>query len=354
MPESVEQRTRHTPLVVVETENLSREEWLDYRRQGIGGSDVAGIMGISPFRTARDIYYDKLNIATVEGEPENWVALEMGHLLEDLVAKIFHKKSGLEIYQIKKMFQHPKYPFMLADVDYFVRLPDGTTAILEIKTTNYNAKDHWWEDGRETVPVYYEVQGRHYMAVMDADIVFFCCLYGNTEDEVIIREIKRDMEYEQEMIYLERSFWENHVLAKNPPPYTEDGEQIMKSVQRYCGPADTKAPVVKFGMGMTATLMRFLQLQEEKNNTEKRSEELKEELQRTKALLIAEMGTSCTAECRKDGFHYTVTYNPVRKQVVDKNNLSRLKLQYPEIYDKFVTVSEYRKFQVKVSAEDAA
>ena len=354
MPESVEQRTRHTPLVVVETENLSREEWLDYRRQGIGGSDVAGIMGISPFRTARDIYYDKLNIATVEDEPENWVALEMGHLLEDLVAKIFHKKSGLEIYQIKKMFQHPKYPFMLADVDYFVRLPDGTTAILEIKTTNYNAKDHWWEDGRETVPVYYEVQGRHYMAVMDADIVFFCCLYGNTEDEVIIREIKRDMEYEQEMIYLEQSFWENHVLAKNPPPYTEDGEQIMKSVQRYCGPADTKAPVVKFGMGMTATLMRFLQLQEEKNNTEKRSEELKEELQRTKALLIAEMGTSCTAECRKDGFHYTVTYNPVRKQVVDKNNLSRLKLQYPEIYDKFVTVSEYRKFQVKISAEDAA
>ena len=350
MPESVEQRTRHTPFVVVDTENLPREEWLDYRRQGIGGSDVAGIMGISPFRTARDIYYDKLGIATVEDEPENWVALEMGHLLEDLVAKIFHKKSGLEIYQIKKMFQHPKYPFMLADVDYFVRLPDGTTAILEIKTTNYNAKDHWWEDGRETVPVYYEVQGRHYMAVMDADIVFFCCLYGNTEDDVIIREIKRDMEYEQEMIYLEQSFWENHVLAKNPPPYTEDGEQIMKSVQRYCGPADTKAPVVKFGMGMTATLMRFLQLQEEKNNAEKRSEEL----QRTKALLIAEMGTSCTAECRKDGFHYTVTYNPVRKQVVDKNNLSRLKLQYPEIYDKFVTVSEYRKFQVKISAEEAA
>lgn len=142
MPKNIGHRTRHTPLVLVETENLSREEWLDYRRQGIGGSDVAGIMGISPFRTARDIYYDKLNIVAVEEEPGNWVALEMGHLLEDLVAKIFHKKSGLEIYQIKKMFRHPKYPFMLADVDYFVRLPDGTTAILEIKTTNYNATDH--------------------------------------------------------------------------------------------------------------------------------------------------------------------------------------------------------------------
>lgn len=150
-------------------------------------------MGISTFRTARDIYYDKLNIATVEDDLEKWVALEMGHLLEDLVAKIFHKKSGLEIYQVKKMFQHSKYPFMLADIDYFARLPDGTTAIREIKTTNYNATDHWWEDGRETVPVCYEAQGRRYMAVMVTDRVFFCCLYGNTEDEVIIWKIKRDM-----------------------------------------------------------------------------------------------------------------------------------------------------------------
>lgn len=354
MPENAEKRTRHTPLVAVETENLSREEWLGYRRQGIGGSDVAGIMGISPFRTARDIYYDKLNIVPVENESENWVALEVGHLLEDLVAKIFHKKSGLEIFQIKKMFRHPKYLFMLADVDYFVRLADGTTAILEIKTTNYNATDPWWQDGKEIVPVYYEVQGRHYMAVMDVDRVFFCCLYGNTEDEVIIREIKRDMGYEQEMIYLEQCFWENYVLAKNPPPYTEDGAQIMESVQRYSGPADTKAPALELGTDMTEILMCYLRLQEEKKKAEKRSEELEKELQRTKAILIAEMGSKCTAQCRKNGFRYTVTYKPVRKTGVDKNNLSRLKLQYPEIYEQFVTVSEYRRFQVKVRVEDAA
>lgn len=354
MPESVEQRTMHTPLVAVETENLSREEWLDHRRQGIGGSDVAGIMGISPFRTARDIYYDKLNIASVEDCPENWVALEMGHLLEPLVAKIFEFKTGFETFQVKKMFRHPLYYFMLADVDYFVKLPDGTIGILEIKTTNYSATDNWWQDGREIVPAYYETQGRHYMSVMDLDKVFFCCLYGNTDNEVIIRHLDRDMEYEQEMIYLEQSFWENHVLAKNPPPYTEEGEQIMGSVQRYCGPADTKAPAVELGMDMTATLMRYLQLQEEKKNAEKYSEELEKELQRAKAILIAETGTSCTAECSMDGFHYTLTYNPVRKLGVDKNNLSRLKFQYPDIYDQFVTVSEYRRFNVKVSAEEAA
>ncbi len=66
------------------------------------------------------------------------------------------------------MFRHPLYPFMLADVDYFVRLPDGETAILEIKTTNYNATDAWWQEGREIVPPYYEAQGRHYMAACTA------------------------------------------------------------------------------------------------------------------------------------------------------------------------------------------
>lgn len=152
--------------MLVETADLSEEDWLDYRRRGIGGSDVSAIFGTSPFRTARDLYYDKLNIASVEDDEGNWVAMEMGHLLEPLVAKIFERKTGYRVYQIKKMFQHPQYPWMLADVDYFVELPDGTTAILEIKTTNYNARDNWWMNGKETVPVYYESQGRHYMAVL--------------------------------------------------------------------------------------------------------------------------------------------------------------------------------------------
>ena len=95
MCDSIQERVRYKPLVLVDTENLPREEWLEWRRKGIGGSDVAAIMGISPFRTARDIYYDKLKIVSVEEEDEfddSWVAKEMGNLLEPLVAKIFQKK----------------------------------------------------------------------------------------------------------------------------------------------------------------------------------------------------------------------------------------------------------------------
>lgn len=303
----------HQPQVLVETAGLSEKEWLAYRRKGIGGSDVAALLGISPWRTARDLYYDKLNIAAVEDNEENWVALEMGHLLEPLVAKIFQHRTGYKIYQVKKMFQHPKYPWMLADVDYFVELPDGTTAILEIKTTNYNAKDHWWLNGEETVPVYYETQGRHYMAVMNVDRCFFCCLYGNNEEETIIREIRRDEAYEDEMIFLEQHFWENYVLAKTPPPYTEEGNLVIESVRRHTGPADKDAPVVTFDYSLTAKLMRYLQLQEEKKHAEKNSKEIDADMQRLKGALIAEMGKSCKAICQQDGVNYTVTYNPVRK-----------------------------------------
>lgn len=183
------------PNVLTPTADLPREEWLAYRRQGIGGSDAAAVLGISPFRTGLDLYYDKLG-QPVEDDEQNWVAKEVGTLLEDLVARIFTKKTGLEVCPMPVMFQHPDHPWMLADVDRLVKLPDGNTAVLECKTTNYNARDKWEYDGKPIVPQYYEAQGRHYMAVMNLSRVYFCCLYGNSEDDVIIRSIDRDLKYE--------------------------------------------------------------------------------------------------------------------------------------------------------------
>ena len=176
----------YAPQILVGTEGLPREQWLEYRRKGIGGSDAAAVLGISPFRTGRDLYYDKLNIVTAD-DAENWVQLEVGTLLEPLVAKIFAHKTGYKIYRRPFMFRHPQYPWMLADLDYMVELPDGTSAILEIKTTNYNAKDNWWYNGEEIVPIYYESQGRHY----GEDFAFHKA-ESQEETAGIIRELYRE------------------------------------------------------------------------------------------------------------------------------------------------------------------
>ena len=349
------------PIILCDCAGMSNDQWLKCRAHGpkgdipytVGGSDVATIFGLSPWMTPLELWMIKKGRmkTPVKSNPDQ---LEMGHLLEPLVAKIFERKTGYRVYQIKKMFQHPQYPWMLADVDYFVELPDGTTAILEIKTTNYNARDNWWMNGKETVPVYYESQGRHYMAVTDLDRCFFCCLYGNNEEEVIIREVKRDFEYEAEMVFLEQYFWENHVQRHVPPPYTESGALIIESARKHFGPADKNAPAVALDLDMTAKLMQYLRLLDEKKNAEVYSKEIDKDIQRLKALLIAEMGTSCTAVCEQEGVNYTVTYTPVRKSVIDKDNLLRLKLEHPDIYEQFVTVSESRRFSVRASIMEAA
>ena len=138
---------------VVDTSSLTEDDWLGYRRQGIGGSDVAAVMGVSPFATLRDLYNDKCGIQDVIQTEDNWVAKEVGHRLEDLVAKIFAFKTGYKVFAVRKLFRHPLYSFMQANVDFFVELPDGNTAILECKTTNYNSKEKW-NDG--AVPTNYE------------------------------------------------------------------------------------------------------------------------------------------------------------------------------------------------------
>ena len=52
--------------ILVETDGLSREEWLEYRKQGIGGSDVAAILGISKWKSEIEIWITKTSTEPVE------------------------------------------------------------------------------------------------------------------------------------------------------------------------------------------------------------------------------------------------------------------------------------------------
>ena len=342
------------PLVLVETADLSRDEWLSYRRQGLGGSDAAAVLGISPFRTARDLYYDKRGLP-IEDDESNWVAREVGNLLEDLVARIFSKKTGLKVYRRKCMFQHPRHPWMLADLDFLVEMPDGSTAILECKTTNYNARDKWEYDGKPIVPVYYETQGRHYMAVMGLSRVYFCCLYGNNEDEVIIRHIDRDMDYEAELIFLEEDFWLNNVQAQAEPPYIEnDGELILESLHRLMGPSSKDAPPVVLTQTQSAKVLRYLEVRGEKLALDAQVRRLEAEMKRLKALIIADMGNSRAAAYENDSGSYTVTLSSSRREGIFKDDLLRLKEVHPEIYEEYASVSQSEKLSVKFAAAEAA
>ncbi len=132
----------YDPAVLVEDiTQLTEEEWLQQRTRGIGGSDVAAVLGISPWKTRRDLFYEKTGVQPMQPDETNWVAKEVGHRLKELVAEIYQRKTGYTVYPIRKIFQHPLYSFMIADVDYFVQKPNGKRGVLECKTSSFMAKD---------------------------------------------------------------------------------------------------------------------------------------------------------------------------------------------------------------------
>lgn len=335
----------YSPEVVVDTTTLTREEWLEYRRQGIGGSDVAAIMGQSPFCTGRDMYYDKRGIKPVVHEEEkNWVAMEVGNCLESLVAKIFSYKTGLKVYPIHKMFRHPIHTFLQADVDFFIDFPDGTTGILECKTANYNCQDKWEDD---CVPINYEYQCRHYMAVMNLNVVYIACMFGNKEQEYVIRKVERDYDFEEDLINEEAYFWNEYVQKGIEPPYVENGDLVLESIRRHFGPADMDEAEIILPAAIRDSLDQYLALKEQKSEIDKKSREIEGKMKSLYAGVVERMGVSCKASLDLGPYKYLVTYNPVYRTGINKNGLEKLKVQHPDIYDEYVEVTESRRFVAK-------
>ena len=329
---------------VVDTSGLSEEDWLGYRRQGIGGSDVAAIMGVSPFATLRDLYNDKCGNPDVIQTEDNWVAKEVGHRLEDLVAKIFAYKTGYKVFAVRKLFRHPFHSFMQANVDFFVELPDGSIAILECKTTNYNSKEKW-NDG--AVPVNYEWQCRHYMAVMNLSCAYIACLYGNNENEFVYRRIDRDEVIEADMIEMEAHFWNEYVLGRIEPPYTESGDLVLESIRRHYGELDPTVDAVILPTSMAVKLEQYLDLAAQKSLLSQQIKELDEQMKIAYVPIVDVMKTSCSAVCVFGSNTYEVRNKPVFRTSISKDKLQKLEETHPDLYSEYTETTEGRRFSVK-------
>ena len=280
----------------------------------------------------------------IEEEEENWVAKEVGHRLEDLVAMIFAKKTGLEVFPVRKMFRHPLYPFMLADVDYFIRFPDGSIGILECKTCNYNAKDKWADDG---IPENYVLQVRHYLAVMNMNKAYIACLYGNNENEFVYRCLERDRMEEEELIEQEKYFWEEYVEKKIEPPYSGKPDLILSSIRKYKGYADKSIPEISISSLESRSLEKYLKLSEEKSQLEKRKKEIEAEQRALSVPFVELLGQGCKAVIEDGSFRYRITYNPTIRTQIGKENMEKLKNQHPDIYEEYTSTTESRIFRIK-------
>ena len=337
----------YSPTALVNTETLTNEEWLQWRRKGIGGSDVAAALGLSPYRTQRELYYDKAGILPLVEAEDKSIMFQIGHLLEDVVAQIFGKKTGFNVFRDQTMYQHPLFPFMLADVDRFIRLPDGRTAILECKTAHYDTMCKWANDA---VPRHYEMQVRHYMAVMNIDVAYIACLFSNNENDFVWRKIERDLDEEESTIAQLKDFWQSYVLQRMEPPLIEKPDMVLDVLRRYYGSADKSAPKVTLSPSFFPVLEQVLVLKQDKAKLEAEVRKLDAQIKSAYAPIADQMGASCTASCEHNGQQIRITFHPQYREGIPKQKLSVLKAQHPEIYDDFIEITESRVFKLsKVS-----
>ena len=148
------------------------------------------------------------------------------------------------------------------------------------------------------------------MSVMNLDRVYFCCLYGNNEDEVIIRHLDRDYAYESELIALEDAFWNGHVQKRQLPDYTESGDLILQSLQRWKGIDRRDLPPTAFGAPQLPQIHQYLQLQEQKGVLAKQVTQLDAQMQQLKGLLVSELGGKDCATCADGEQNYVTAQTP--------------------------------------------
>ena len=212
-------RREYDVKIFADTRNMSREEWLEARRKGIGGSDASAILGLNPYSSPLCVYLDK----TGKGEEkETNEAMRQGTDLEQYVADRFAEQTGMKVRKCNKIIQHPEYPWMLANVD---RLICGKVWGLECKTTSPYSKFKF--DEGEINPHYYW-QCMHYMAVTGYPKWYVAILVLGKAFHVF--EIERDEEAIAKLIEAERDFWENHV-AVNVPPLPTGGDVDDEALQ---------------------------------------------------------------------------------------------------------------------------
>lgn len=188
-----------------------RAQWLAERRTGIGGSDVAAILGMSPWRSPLDVYLDKIGEAS---EQPDSPAMLWGRALEPVIRQRFADVTGLSIAVASGIQRHPTEPHMIASLDGLVVRDEAPVAVFEAKTSR--TSEGWGPDGTDEVSDYYAVQVQHYMAVTRLPRAHVAVLIAGFDFRTYT--IERDDETIAALVEAERDFWHGHVLARIPPP----------------------------------------------------------------------------------------------------------------------------------------
>lgn len=344
--------TTREPNILGDTKGLPNDVWLEWRAHGpqgdipytLGGSDIAAVFGVSPWKTPLELWLEKHGDKP-RTEPDNPDQLEMGHLLEPIVAHFFGKKTGLSYYEDTNFYQHPDYEWALANVDRRYYTKDGEDAVLECKSTSFHKRDDWGDD---KYPYYYELQVRFYMAVLNINHGSFACLWGNNpENDFKYPSIERDLEIEKLILEVCQDFIDS--LYAGVPPTMEGvkTKTALEALKRIYEKGDASLPAVEFGKKHGVVIEKLAELDAKIKAKETELAALEEQRDEYKVKIIEamkenEVGTY-TAD---DGVIYTVKYPTRSRTGIDTK---RLKAEAPDIYKEYAKTTYSRSFSIKTT-----
>jgi len=216
-------------LRLIKTVDLSRDQWLTVRKQGIGSSDAAAAVGLNPYQSALELWMIKTgrdaNLPKVD-PADDTTPMYWGTMLEHIVAAHYTKRTGRRVRRINAVLQHPDQDkrWMLANIDREV-MGDPEVSILECKTAGINGARLW----RDGVPEYVQLQVQHQLAVTGKAAADVAVLIGGQDLQV--HRIHRDDGLIANLVELERSFWQ-HVVNDTPPPAdgSDSADQALRAL----------------------------------------------------------------------------------------------------------------------------
>jgi len=304
--------------VIYKTKDMTKKEWLLKRKEGIGGSDVASILGISPYKSSVSVYMDKTS-EEVETNDEGTYKMELGNKLEDFVAKEFTLKTNKKVRNVNGILKNEKYPYSIANIDKAVV---GERAFLECVVTNSFAKKKY----KNEVPSHIKAQCYHYMAVTGATHCYVAILLGN--EDIIIHKLDRDENAIDEIMKIEKEFWETYVLGNNIP-LPDGSEDYSKFISGFY--EDTIDEVL--------VIFEKQEILNKYDEVKSKIKELDKEKKSMEQFFKSQMG------------NYEVAFIGDRKLTWKKQSKTifdtkRFKNDYPELYKDYSKESSTRVFKI--------
>lgn len=182
------------------------------RADAIGGSDVAAIMGVSPWRTRWDVYLEKTRDPSYAPQEET-LAMRLGSYMEDFLAAEYERETGRTVVERQAFVGLPGYPYLRGTLDGRVQTLTSAAAddgIWEAKTAG---SDRDWANGP---PDYYLTQCYFYLALTSAPWCDLTILFPRADLRTY--RIDADETMQRGILAACVAFWRDHVVPRIPPP----------------------------------------------------------------------------------------------------------------------------------------